>query len=199
MARGVRRRKSESTPSIRHSKAEGSIAPGVPEVYQSLLAETHPHSPTGEDRRNVKRRRIGGRLTTLGETKSATVLSFEASDSVDDLHIASSPMDTVAAPQQTIYNDFDDSDDSDMDWEDVKIGSETKRDEIGENETLTFIIGGHEETKSKQVTQRRKAMTGAERKVRLDVHKMHLLCLLVHVQLRNHWCNDPQVQVDNIL
>lgn len=47
---------------------------------------------------------------------------------------------------------------------------------------------------SKQ-TKKRGATTLSkeEKKERLAIHKLHLICLLGHVRVRNAWCNDPSV------
>lgn len=102
--------------------------------------------------------------------------------------------------RQTII-DSDESDDSDMEWEDALAeGNDTDdlddgRDnepEIGDISITIGAVSGEETKPKKQV--RRRAITSVEKKRRLDVHKMHLLCLLYHVHRRNAWCNDERVQ-----
>lgn len=41
---------------------------------------------------------------------------------------------------------------------------------------------------------RRKPLTRAEKEARVDVHKVHVVCLVAHAALRNAWCNDAQTQ-----
>ncbi|MBE3050358.1 hypothetical protein IMZ48_49260, partial [Candidatus Bathyarchaeota archaeon] len=41
---------------------------------------------------------------------------------------------------------------------------------------------------------KKKPLTKEERGRRVEVHKTHLLCLLYHCAMRNHWCNDEKVQ-----
>ncbi|KKF97008.1 DNA repair protein rhp41 [Ceratocystis platani] len=41
---------------------------------------------------------------------------------------------------------------------------------------------------------KRKPLTKEQKQHRLEAHRMHILCLIWHCSLRNHWCNDPKVQ-----
>ncbi|KAF3761859.1 hypothetical protein M406DRAFT_12798, partial [Cryphonectria parasitica EP155] len=41
---------------------------------------------------------------------------------------------------------------------------------------------------------RKQPLTKEEKERRVHIHQMHVLCLLAHVEKRNHWCNDPFVQ-----
>lgn len=41
---------------------------------------------------------------------------------------------------------------------------------------------------------KKKPLTKEEKARRVEVHKTHLLCLLYHSAMRNHWCNDEKVQ-----
>ena len=101
---------------------------------------------------------------------------------------------------QTIEDSEESEDDSDMEWEDA-LGdggdSEDNGDakvgpEIGD---VSITIGGKksEEVSTKKKVRRR-AITSVDRKKRLDIHKMHVLCLLYHIHRRNAWCNDARVQ-----
>ncbi|OAA62837.1 DNA repair protein [Niveomyces insectorum RCEF 264] len=41
---------------------------------------------------------------------------------------------------------------------------------------------------------RKKPLTRAERLRRIDIHKVHVCCLMAHAARRNRWCNDEAVQ-----
>ncbi|KAF1984941.1 Rad4-domain-containing protein [Aulographum hederae CBS 113979] len=47
-----------------------------------------------------------------------------------------------------------------------------------------------------QAAARKKAVAtlGLTKKTRLDVHKMHVMCLMAHAYIRNSWCNDGKTQ-----
>jgi xeroderma pigmentosum group C-complementing protein len=98
--------------------------------------------------------------------------------------------------RQTII-DSDESDDSDMEWEDAMVqGNDTEGDEAEvEIRDINITFGGDNGMEEKTKRQiRRRAITSVDKKRRLDIHKMHVLCLLYHVYRRNAWCNDAGVQ-----
>lgn len=102
--------------------------------------------------------------------------------------------------RQTII-DSDESDGSDEEWEDALAdGTDTDdHDEVAavapQVADISITIGGNksENTETKR-RFRRRAITSVDKKKRLDIHKMHVLCLLYHVFRRNAWCNDLRVQ-----
>jgi xeroderma pigmentosum group C-complementing protein len=101
----------------------------------------------------------------------------------------------AAQPVQTAFESSDDSDEENFDWEDVEIGGDAADEvQIQPGESLTIVIGD-QDGKPRARRKAQKTPTQAERKLRLDVHKIHMTCLLYHVFLRNHWCNDHQLQV----
>ncbi|KAL1652484.1 hypothetical protein SLS61_005090 [Didymella pomorum] len=103
--------------------------------------------------------------------------------------------------RQTIEDSDESDDDSDMEWEDaLGDGGDSESDEgeakappqIGD---VSITIGGKKSDEvSTKKKVRRRAITSVDRKRRLDIHKMHVLCLLYHVHRRNAWCNDARVQ-----
>ena len=58
---------------------------------------------------------------------------------------------------------------------------------------LNLVLGDPSPSKPVNATARRK-ITAVDRRIRLETHKLHLLCLLFHVHLRNRWCNNDEVQ-----
>ena len=104
---------------------------------------------------------------------------------------------TEARVRQTII-DSDESDESDMEWEDALAeGDESENERLVEREIgdISITLNDHivEEKKAKPQVRRR-AITSVDKKRRLDIHKMHVLCLLYHIHRRNAWCNDRVVQ-----
>jgi xeroderma pigmentosum group C-complementing protein len=101
---------------------------------------------------------------------------------------------------QTVI-DSDESDGSDEEWEDALAdGHDTDDQEEVELVTpqiadISITIGAKksEDLVTKRRVRRR-AITLVDKKKRLDIHKMHVLCLLYHVHRRNAWCNDLRVQ-----
>ncbi|KAF2203574.1 Rad4-domain-containing protein [Delitschia confertaspora ATCC 74209] len=99
---------------------------------------------------------------------------------------------------QTVTDDSEVSDESDLEWEDALQQNEGEGEQQQNKEEpvisdVSITIGGDEGTKTTQ-RPRRKGITSVEKKLRLDIHKLHVLCLLYHVHRRNTWCNDETVQ-----
>jgi len=102
--------------------------------------------------------------------------------------------------RQTI-EDSDESDGSNEEWEDALAdGSDIDdTDDVAQTTPQVADVSINIGTKKNEdITAKRKvrrrAITLVDKKKRLDIHKMHVLCLLYHVYRRNAWCNDLRVQ-----
>ncbi|KAF3909766.1 hypothetical protein AA313_de0210288 [Arthrobotrys entomopaga] len=88
--------------------------------------------------------------------------------------------------------DFDD--DSDVDWETIDL-SNLKPTELSHRtneEPLVLDLSVKPSSKAKDSV--RNGPTPVERKIRLEVHKLHVLCLLAHNHYRSQLCNDKKTQ-----
>jgi len=182
----------------RKTRASGLQTPAIPDVYHELLAEAASSSPTtfGEEGQTVKRRRIRGQIITQAENISSDTRSSPVLDTASQAEENYKPGGGSPVRLQTAYNDSEGSADSDVAWEDVGVKEEEEGASPEEPEELDLVLG---EDKRDSVERRRKRtrkpLTAAERGMRIEIHKMHLLSLLLHVGLRNQWCNDHDVQV----
>jgi xeroderma pigmentosum group C-complementing protein len=174
-----------------------------------MIVEARRAGNTGQTtdvpERPLKRRRPGegwpARKETLSGDKAAKPVNrrpeipvtSEASDD-DDVQF-----EDVAIPKptvQTMERDSDDEDDEDIDFEDVAIETAVPsgaRASEG-SKPLNLDLSAHMASMAPRRADRRKAISREERERRVEVHKIHLVCLLAHVELRNRWCNDPKVQ-----
>lgn len=172
-------------------RTESNDNDDIPEVYREMLAEAEARVENEPDIEHPpnKRRRVGERRVASPEIKS------------DEPAAPLGSTDGGLAKQVQVAYDSAASDDSDMEWEEVDIEqpsvniSESPAQAKEGNESLQITLDRRGAATPKSVVPRRKTITAAERKFRLDVHKVHLLCLLSHVQMRNLWCNDDDVQV----
>ncbi|KAL1636950.1 hypothetical protein SLS58_009557 [Diplodia intermedia] len=157
----------------------------VPNVFQEMLLETE--AARAEDARPLKRRKVEDSANEPA-LHSATAIDRESSNGPEE--------DT---PRLQTIIDESESDDSDVDWEDVDLdqqGADAVLPPLTKaqaEETLQIEIG-NDGTKNNPTRARRKTATAAERAVRLHLHKMHVLCLLYNSHIRNAWCNDGKVQ-----
>ncbi|KAL8669182.1 MAG: hypothetical protein Q9168_006217 [Polycauliona sp. 1 TL-2023] len=162
---------------------------------------------TSDEGRTIKRRRVQGRIVAQKDAYSplnraspeAKPLSAASYADRSSEHSAAKP--GLAHPlqqEQTAYKD-DSSEESDFAWEEVGLPHEEPHfheDDQEEQEEapldLVLDVNGDEDSRA-TAAARKKPLTALERKLRLEVHKVHLLCLLSHVHLRNHWCNDQNI------
>ncbi|CAI7658250.1 unnamed protein product [Penicillium glandicola] len=181
--------RSRVTP-VRQPKRQRQTDDHAPDVYQELLEEAEARDPRQfASDRPIKRRKA--------RDMKAIPVGLGAPEQTD--RGAESNKHSIQ-PLQTVY-DSSTSEESDVDWEDVEIQQPSQSllnkqfapQPQGDDEVLQITLE-QEPEQQKRTVQRRKPLTGAERKARLDVHKCHILCLLAHVQLRNMWCNDEELQ-----
>ncbi|PGH33875.1 hypothetical protein GX50_03275 [[Emmonsia] crescens] len=201
-------------------RAAPEVPGEVPLIYRDMLAEvgagagaqlgsgrSGSASRAGDDR-PVKRRRVGERRGGGIDAERGRRDPGAGAGAGMGVH------DT--RPVQTVFDADASDDEEEMEWEDVEVSIATpasasasasgpgydgaaEQQEVGaeESEESLQITFEKPEEKVKQraaAAVRRKPVTAQEKRWRLDIHKMHVLCLLGHVQLRNLWCNDDKVQ-----
>lgn len=194
--RGVRASQGSSA-SRRAEKTDNAI----PQIYQDMLIEISSSSSGVEEgrKRPVKRRKVGEREVInvdsgdgSGREKAGSEGGGVGGEGVTE------------KPVQTTYVS-DGSDESDMEWEEVDLQKQQSTSvpeqaqlstapADADEEPLQLTLGNSSEKGKSRAPPRRKPVTAAERRWRLTIHKVHLLCLLSHVQMRNLWCNDEDVQ-----
>lgn len=165
----------------------------VPDVFREMLTETTPSAV--DEPPPLKKRKL--EKVTESAAPQSPAPSVAARTTVDTGDHGREYEDT---PRLQTIIDESESDDSDMDWEDVNLDQDNadyllqplKVDQ--EEETLQIEVGNGD-AMNKPARVRRKAATAAERATRLHIHKMHVLCLLYHSHIRNAWCNDNKIQV----
>ncbi|KAM3065231.1 hypothetical protein ACMFMG_010425 [Clarireedia jacksonii] len=180
----------------------------VPDVYRDMLAETLPSQLEIPDR-PLKKRKVGPRA--IAATRAEPPTSSPKQPSVTESHDPDDDEDVefedvfapkvldddgldneeLSRPQQTMYRYSDEETaESDIDWENVNF--DNKDDEPPGD--LELNLTASSVPQSRPVAPKRKAITQAERILRLEIHKLHVLCLLSHADRRNEWCNDSVVQ-----
>ncbi|KAF4628956.1 hypothetical protein G7Y89_g9193 [Cudoniella acicularis] len=191
-------------------KGKGKAAesrPAIPDVYQEMLAEALPMQ-SDILKRPPKRRRTGSRGALVTTTGSSPVepLSLILEDDEDiyfeDILDGATNTDPengelAISPkqQQTAYRGSDEE--SEVDESDFDFGAfdfENLPDGGGPSGDLELTLTKPETPRSQKATTRRRVVSKAERGTRLEIHRMHILCLLSYLDRRNNWCNDSEVQ-----
>lgn len=187
-----------ATPKSSSRRATASRNAAVPDIYREMLVEARDEIPA----RPAKRRRPGeGRPAPKAQTASAVkpkprdlgdVIAGISDD--EDLQFEDVPL--PAPTVQTMERDSDDEDDDDIDFEEVDIQPSISSAAVvgGGSKALNLDLSAHLAALIPRRAERRKAIGRDERQRRVEVHKMHLVCLLAHAELRNRWCNDSKVQ-----
>lgn len=169
-------------------KAPAANRHGLPGVYREMLAEALPEQADLPER--PLKRRMTGRPRSA--QASSPILKASQEDEDEDIEfedVLDAPNSPVK-PQQTAYRSEDDSGGSDAEWD--AFDFDIHADEDGPKD-LELTLTSRPATKQ-PITPRRKAVTKAERSVRLETHKIHVLCLLSYLSKRNEWCNDSALQ-----
>lgn len=172
-------------PTRRQSRSSAAKEPAVPDVFQEMLLESGIPLPSAKKRRKV----VKAEDDRVVDTAWPTAPPLEPGPS-RTLTLAQE----VEATPESVEDETDD--DEDVDWEDVDLTavSESNRMEEGESRILEVTLNDPNQ-KSKSQSEKRR-VTAVDRKIRLEAHKLHLLCLLAHVSRRNIWCNNSEVQVN---
>ncbi|KAF1347318.1 Rad4-domain-containing protein [Lizonia empirigonia] len=213
----LRRTQDASTPRRslrkRDTKEEGE-EDGLPDVLREMLHEERVEERAAkraaeeEDTKPLKKRKTAHSQRTSSpapQSQVAQPASTPARPLPPSLLPYEPPPSNAPSHQpgrvlQTVEDSSESDHDSDMEWEDA-LGDAADSD--GDDEVkpapaighVSITIGGNksEEVSTKKKVRRR-AITAVDRKRRLDIHKIHILCLLYHVHRRNAWCNDARVQ-----
>jgi xeroderma pigmentosum group C-complementing protein len=178
--------------------AEFASRIAVPEVYKEMLAEALPTQASMSER-PLKRRRTGKRdslevaVTQKDETNHDVDVEQDEDLEFEDvgLHHSEASLPSLEKKQQTAYRDSDDeSDDEGSEWDGVEFGKLPTEEGTSGDLELTLNTN----TSPTEATPfRRRVVSKEEKTTRLELHRMHVLCLLSHVAQRNTWCNDSEI------
>lgn len=193
------------------SRRAVSARSAVPDVYREMVTEARrmavaedvPEATTPE--RPLKRRRPGERQTPKVETKPVkptaipepTKMHHDDPEDDDDEELEFEDVELPPPTLQTITRDSDDEDDEELELEDIAFDSQgTFSSAVAGEVQLDLNLSAQKAAMApyRRVVERRKALSKSEKEQRREIHKIHLLCLLAHVERRNRWCNSPKVQ-----
>lgn len=185
-------------PSRRSNRRATQEQDDVPGIYQEMLVEAARNPLPEADLRTkaVKRRKLDDGLSQV--TDSELTLPDLPTGPVDGVEISDETVFSQSKSQrQTVFDDFGGSDDeSEDDFEEVDLEADVEVDhgQDRDDEPLQLDLNATPRPDVSSSVHRRKPATTVERRIRLDVHKWHVICLLAHLQRRSHWCDNEQVQ-----
>ena len=182
--------------------------PVVPDAVRELLIEAQPEIKAQKAvavEQPAKRKRPGERAAPKPVRKRPKVYDGDGADEDVDEEDGIEFEDVALPPPvvQTIERDSDDEDD-DIAFEDVDIldggagGSSSAAPPSSMVPPKEFELNLTMQQSAMMprraaVAERRRMVTKEEKEQRVEIHKVHLLCLLAHVERRNRWCNDATV------
>ncbi|KAI2468355.1 Rad4-domain-containing protein [Annulohypoxylon bovei var. microspora] len=171
----------------------------VPDIYNQMLVEADVQPQATPSERPLKRRRPGQKNEQSPKKPDLpkTIPNPENAGDEDDVQFEDVPL--PAATMQTVYRDSDEEDEDEEDgiqFEDVDFSIPPSNLEATEdaNKDLELNLSARMAANPRKSVDRRKPISKEERNRRVEIHKVHLLCLLAHVARRNRWCNDDTVQ-----
>ncbi|KAL2421967.1 DNA repair protein rhp41 [Exophiala dermatitidis] len=194
--------RSATRPTRRSARRRERLDDGIPSVYDEMLAEVvAEEQDPSSNLRSPKRRKVSEEPSSKIELDFDLFGTSEVATEEEQPDKASLE-DTAPKLPQIVFDDFEGSDDSDVEFEDVNLdeaaeGEEADDDHAGANaeqKSLELDLSKPTPEPSRRAGSRRKPVGPAERKIRLEVHKAHLVCLLAHLSARNRWCESDEIQ-----
>jgi xeroderma pigmentosum group C-complementing protein len=172
------------------------------EVDASAFTQSSPERPLKRPRRRGERRATASaqRPQQISEYKDVTSNKFAAEIEDEDEDIEFEDVELPNPTLQTMYRDSEDEDEDDEDidaiqFEDVDFDAIMNSNAEEKPKELELNLTAQQATSTpRRNTNARRPISKEEKAARIDVHKLHLLCLLSHCSRRNRWCNDSEVQ-----
>ncbi|KAF8457685.1 hypothetical protein BGX38DRAFT_1139181 [Terfezia claveryi] len=163
--------------------------PVLPDVYHEMLRESGVAASVA----GKKRRKVENGDDEFIDTAWPTALEPAVASSSKPVQVQREKPGEKPELVEEADEELDDSDDdgNEVDWEDVDLTT-VLEPKLAESGVLEVTLNGPGELK--RPTFERRKITVVDQKVRLEVHKLHLLCFMFHVSRRNKWCNNKQVQ-----
>lgn len=189
---------------------------GVLEMYQDMLrdvvgapAKRPEEFSDSEESRSPKRRKAV--VSRTGEAGSSSDGYKGKGVLVEHTEGPDQHIDNEDGPENEVESTRSEDESEEEDWEDVDLSKQRSSmwsivycaslltvsiaiisfagpSEPGppKPQTLELVL----DARSKRKTgPPRRTITAVDRRIRLEIHKMHVLCLLVHVYQRSRWCN----------
>ena len=190
----------------------------IPEIYKEMLAEvaasTTPdqasHEGGSRKRRKVARRERSqnqrepvsapSRHAVQDGRRPARRMSALSEGGILDQTRSRDTTQQEKQKERLVDSEPEDSAESDVGWESVDLGNvghDSSEPSVEDSKTtrLNLVLDEEDTPRRRGAVAKVKSLNAAQRRLRLEIHRMHIMCLLVHIGLRNHWCNDCHLKV----
>lgn len=170
----------------------------IPDVVKEMVVEVRKAKQAAAENEDTptepprKRKRPGEKPAKPSKENDAGNDGNDEEIEFEDVPIPAPTIQTMV--RDTDDEEDDDDDDDDIQFEDVNINGAQANTRYEGPKTLDLDLTAYMASLAPKKGDRRKALGREEKDRRIETHKVHLLCLLAHVELRNRWCNDPEVQ-----
>ncbi|KAI1444401.1 Rad4-domain-containing protein [Annulohypoxylon stygium] len=172
----------------------------IPDIYSEMLADADVQSHATPSERPLKRRKPGQRNNQSPKKPDLPIVTpkpkeVDKEDDEDDIQFEDVPLPT--ATMQTVLRDSDEEEEDDeIQFENVDFSNPLADLDIADdgNKDLELNLSARMAASPRKSADRRKPIGKEEKGRRIEIHKIHLLCLLAHVAQRNRWCNDDTTQ-----
>ena len=180
-------------------------SPELPDVYQEMLVDAGQPQPSRVDEvgKTNKKRRIEGQTIASASSEGAKKSPKNESSSIaaendSDVLFEDELFEDVSVNRQEIINSDSESAATDADWEEVDLSAPTASSHPVTNSETTnidLLLGARDKERDQARNLKlKRPISAAEKRLRLEIHKMHLCCSISHGFIRSHWCNDHQIQ-----
>ncbi|KAI3321263.1 Rad4-domain-containing protein [Xylariaceae sp. AK1471] len=205
--------KASASPRQTRSTRSSARQSDVPEIYRDMLVEADVRPTTTSEERPAKRKRPGQRRDQLAHhVKSSPnkpnrehfvhMGEHEDEDEDEDEGVDDVQFEDVVLPAatiQTVYRSDDEEEEEEEEeeaFEDIDFSAHASVLDAAQDapKDLELDLSTRMKPTPTRTVDRRKPINKAEKDRRVEIHKIHLLCLLAHAAQRNRWCNDPQIQ-----
>jgi xeroderma pigmentosum group C-complementing protein len=159
-----------------------------------MLAETNQDDVEEVVGRPLKKRRITSADPPGSAERTSRSIAARAADVSEAESLPSSRHVVPALSRLQTVEDSSESDGTDFEFEDVDLEGHGPSDEQTMQNIEDLSISLQPESSARHFSHpRRKPITAIEKSHRLMVHKMHIVCLLVHCLYINGRCNNTTV------
>lgn len=156
-------------------------------LLKKMVRQSVKENPIRAERR--KRRAAKPKEQEIVTISSSSTSSDDDDDDLEDVDLSGadvSSREVTQTPDESAAEEVDDF----QDLEDVDLEAAFAETPSPANETLTFTINTQEQPVKKKA-KKHTPISREERQQRKLIHKLYIVSMVTHGEIRSRWCNDP--------